>query len=74
MLPALNLEATVRVLYDSGRRLGRYQVEVSDPGTKELLALRSRPFREGLSYQETQEEACQWLSEAVAALLDPDPF
>jgi hypothetical protein len=74
MFPALHLEATLRIVYDSERRLGRYQVEVADASTHELLALRSRPFHEGLSAQETQEEASKWLSEAIAALLDPEPF
>lgn len=73
-LPATDLEATVRILYSVGDRLARYQVEVSAPTTRELLALRSRPFHKALTYQEAQEEACKWLSEAVAALLDPDPF
>lgn len=74
LVPPSDVEITTRVLYNLSSRTGRYQVEVSNPVTKELLALRSRPFHEGLSARETQEEANQWAYQACAALLDPDPF
>lgn len=74
LVPTLHLELTVRVLYNGEDRVGRYQVEVSNPSTRELLAMRSRPFAKGLSARETQEEAYEWAYEAVAALVDPDPF
>lgn len=62
------------MLYDGQSRTGRYQVEVTNPSTKELLAMRSRPFAKGLSARETQEEAYEWAYEAVRQCLDPDPF
>lgn len=74
LVPVDHLQVTARVLYDRVRRLGRYQVEVTDPNTRELLALRSRPFHEGLSARETQEEAHKWCCEAIEALTNPDPF
>lgn len=73
-VPIDHLEVTVRVLYDRQSRAGRYQVEVSDPSTRELVAMRSRPIAKGLSARETQEEAYEWAYEAVRQLLDPDPF
>lgn len=73
-IPPDNVEVTTRVLYDLQGRRGRYQVEVADPVTKELLALRSRPFHQGLSARETYEEAYKWGCEAVEALCNPDPF
>lgn len=74
IVPMDHLEVTVRVLYDGQSRTGRYQVEVANPVTRELVAMRSRPFAKGLSARETQEEAYEWAYEAVRQLLDPDPF
>lgn len=74
IVPLDNLQVTVRVLYDGHSRAGRYQVEVTNPSTKELVAMRSRPYAKGLSARETQEEAYEWAYEAVRQLLDPDPF
>lgn len=74
LVPHDDLEVTTRLLYDRVGRRARYQVEVTNPVTKELLALRSRPFHEGLSYTEAQEKADEWRDQAVQALLDPDPF
>jgi hypothetical protein len=44
LVPPRHVRFACHVLYDAETRTARYQVEVTDPFTKELLAMESRPF------------------------------
>jgi hypothetical protein len=70
-LEPAHLEVDVRMLWQGAHRTGRYQIEVKDPSTGELLAMRSRPFHEGLSAHETLEQAFEWARGALDVLMQP---
>lgn len=44
LVPPRHARFDIHVLYDAETRTARYQVEISDPFTKELLAMWARPF------------------------------
>lgn len=69
-----HVEATVRLLYDVANRTGRYQIEVSNPTTKELMAMRSCPFTVDLTWDDVMAAAYHWLREASTTLGLGDPF
>lgn len=74
LVPPDHIEAVVRVLYTPQQRRARYQIELSNPNTRELLAMRSRPFHDSVSFDEAFSLAAIWLREAVRVVCDPDPF
>lgn len=71
MLPPEHLQIDVRVLWNGRDDVVRYQIEVQDPSTKELLAMRSRPFHDGLTVEEGLSAAVAWTQEALGALNTP---
>lgn len=74
LVPPEILEIRLRLGFIPGDHHGRWQLEVLDPGSNELLALYSRPHF-GLSQT---DDALREVGERLGALLqdylDPDPF
>lgn len=74
LIAPTNVHITVQVLSDTVNARTRYQVEVADASTRELLALRSRPFHTGLTTKEAYEHASKWVQEALDTLGVGEPF
>lgn len=74
IVPPAHVRITMNVLYDVEARTARYQLEVSDPATRELLGMWSRPYHRNCTAQDALYEVHR---EAVAmsmALEIGDPF
>lgn len=69
-----NVLATLTLAYDCDKRAARYQIEVQNPVTRELLALRSRPFHYDVTSQQALRQATTWLQGALDQLGVGDPF
>ena len=70
------LEVDFRVRLAVGSGASMYTIEVSDPVTRELLAMRSRPPWTGSAPLEALAEAYEWAQQAVEVLCGDDeaPF
>lgn len=69
-----HVHVTMEVAWDQHNTTGRYQIQVHDPTTRELIALRSRPFQRESTLQETLQGAYTWLNDALVTLGLCDPF
>lgn len=66
---------TLNWLWDAHNGVARYQLEVSNPVTKELIAMRSRPFHHDSNGPEgTLRAVYNWSLSALDTLGVMDPF
>lgn len=73
-LPPEHVHITLQVLSDGPGHVVRYQVEITNPVTKELLALRARPFHNDCDVRSGLTLALEWLQDALDQLGVGDPF
>lgn len=70
-----HVHVTLQWLWDAHNGQARYQLEVTNPVTKELIALRSRPFhRDEHGPEVSLGAAWGWLLAALDQLGVMDPF
>lgn len=74
LFPPDLIEATLRVGYSAELSHLQVQIEVFDPETKELLAMRSVPHIAVFNREQMQTAALKELGRLLQAVLDPDPF
>ena len=74
LTPPEHARFTVNVLYDASTRTARYQVDVTDPSTRELLAMESRPFHHDITAQDALMAACTIARRLSGELELGDPF
>lgn len=74
MFPPSLVEVDIRLRLGLGEGLAQYQVEVYDPVTKELMAMRSRPPHTQHEAHAALQEVAAWALSALTELLNPDPF
>lgn len=72
--PPDHVRVVVNLLYDATTRTARYQVEVMDPSTKELLALWSRPFHHDCTAHDALAEIYKAAGKTLLALEVGEPF
>lgn len=68
------LEVRLRLGFIPADRHGRWQLEVIDPGSGELLAMESRPHYDLSELEETLASVGARLGVLLDSYLDPDPF
>lgn len=74
LIPPRHVQADLRLLYDHETRTGRYQIEVTDPETRSLLAMRSCPFTTDLTLDDVLAAGVAWLRRSFDQLQVGDPF
>jgi len=74
LVPPETLEVRVRLGFIPGDHHGRWQLEVIDPGSRELLALYSRPHFPLSMMDDALEEIGHRLGVLLEGYLNPDPF
>jgi hypothetical protein len=74
MVPPEVLEVRVRLGFIRSDHHGRWQLEVLDPRSGELLAMHSRPHFPLSQMEEALGDVNRRLGVLLEAYLDPDPF
>lgn len=74
LTPPTHVRFTINVLYDADTRSARYQVEVTDPNTKELLAMWARPFHHDATCSDALYEVHREAVALALALEVGEPF
>lgn len=74
LFPPTLIEIDMRVRVAVATDTAQIQIELSDPVTKELLAMRSRPPHHIDNAHAPLTEAWAWIVQALDVLLNPEPF
>lgn len=74
LFPPSTFEAHLRVGYVAESEHVQWQVEVFEPGTKELLAMASVHHRHAVSPLQAAELALLGLERLLGEVFNPDPF
>jgi hypothetical protein len=74
LVPPPIMEVRLRLGFIPGDHHGRWQLEVIDPGSNELLALYSRPHFPLSALDEAMVEVGARLGVLLEDYLNPDPF